>query len=127
MIIHEKIVLVYDVEVFPNVFSCTLKNSETGQVLVYELSHRKTDVTKEATAFENGITVYTCKNCGAMKEETPAYQIPLGKSGWVLNSDGSWSYGDAEWNALFGPQAIDGIIPQSLQLLIYLLCYSHRS
>ena len=50
MIIHEKIVLVYDVEVFPNVFSCTLKNSETGQVLVYELSHRKTDVTKEATA-----------------------------------------------------------------------------
>ena len=67
-------------------------------------------VTKEATAFENGITVYTCKNCGAMKEETPAYQISLGKSGWVLNSDGSWSYGDAEWNALFGPQAIDGIL-----------------
>ena len=48
MIIYNKIVLVYDIEVFPNVFSCTLKNSETGQVKVYELSHRKDDIVKEA-------------------------------------------------------------------------------
>ena len=53
MIIHNKIVLVYDIEVFPNVFSCTLKNSETGQVKVYELSHRKDNIIKEATAMVN--------------------------------------------------------------------------
>ena len=49
MIINDKIVLVYDIEVFPNVFSCTLKNSETKEVLVYELSHRKKDIVKEAS------------------------------------------------------------------------------
>ena len=47
MIIHNKTVLVYDIEVFPNVFSCTLKNSETGQVKVYELSHRKDNIVEE--------------------------------------------------------------------------------
>lgn len=40
MIIKDKIVLVYDIEVFPNVFSCTLKNSETDEVTVFEISHR---------------------------------------------------------------------------------------
>lgn len=53
MIIHNKTVLVYDIEVFPNVFSCTLKNSETGQVKAYELSHRKDNIVKEATAMVN--------------------------------------------------------------------------
>ena len=48
MIIRNKTVLVYDIEVFPNVFSCTLKNSETGQVVVFELSHRKDNILKEA-------------------------------------------------------------------------------
>lgn len=48
MIIHNKVVKVYDIEVFPNVFSCTLKDSETGQVDVFELSHRKDDILKEA-------------------------------------------------------------------------------
>ena len=30
MIIRDKIVYVYDIEVFPNVFHCTVKNTETG-------------------------------------------------------------------------------------------------
>jgi hypothetical protein len=41
MIIRDKIVLVYDIEVFPNVFSCTLKNTESKEVMIYEISHRK--------------------------------------------------------------------------------------
>ena len=53
MIIHDKTVLVYDIEVFPNVFSCTLKNSETGDVYVFELSHRKENVVCEAEAMVN--------------------------------------------------------------------------
>lgn len=48
MIINDKIVLVYDIEVFPNVFSCTLKNSETGEVYIFEISHRKPDILDEA-------------------------------------------------------------------------------
>lgn len=49
MIIHDKTVLVFDIEVFPNAFSCTLKNSETGAVIVFELSHRKENIVEEAT------------------------------------------------------------------------------
>lgn len=44
MIINNKIVQVYDIEVFPNVFSCTLKNTETGEVIIFEISHRKSNV-----------------------------------------------------------------------------------
>lgn len=45
MIIHDRIVQVYDIEIFPNVFSCTVKNSETGEVTVFEIS-RRTDTEK---------------------------------------------------------------------------------
>jgi hypothetical protein len=48
MIIQDKIVLVYDIEVFPNVFSCTVKNTENGEVLIFELSHRTKDCLEEA-------------------------------------------------------------------------------
>ena len=41
MIIRNKIVYVYDIEVFPNVFHCTVKNSETGQLYMFEISQRK--------------------------------------------------------------------------------------
>lgn len=40
MIILDKIVQVYDIEIFPNVFSCTVKNSETNEVTVFEVSRR---------------------------------------------------------------------------------------
>lgn len=46
MIIHNKIVLVYDIEVFPNVFHCTVKNTETEQILKIEISKRKNEIDK---------------------------------------------------------------------------------
>lgn len=49
MIINDKIVKVFDIEVFPNVFSCTLKDSESGEVNVFEISHRKKNIRKVAT------------------------------------------------------------------------------
>ena len=49
MIIQGKIVQVFDIEVFPNVFSCTLKNSETGEITVFEFSKRTSDVKAEAS------------------------------------------------------------------------------
>lgn len=49
MIIQGKIVQVFDIEVFPNVFSCTLKNSETGEITVFEFSKRTSNVKAEAS------------------------------------------------------------------------------
>lgn len=46
MIIHNKIVLVYDIEVFPNVFHCAVKNTETRQILKIEISERKNEIDK---------------------------------------------------------------------------------
>ena len=63
MIIRDKTVLVYDIEVFPNVFSCTVKNSETGEVMVFEISVR-TNVLEEATAMVNLFTNKDYLFCG---------------------------------------------------------------
>ena len=44
MIIKDKIVWVYDIEVFPNVFSCIVKNTETKEYQYFEISVRKNNV-----------------------------------------------------------------------------------
>lgn len=44
MIIRDKICNVFDIEVFPNIFSCTIKNTETGEIITFEISQRKNDV-----------------------------------------------------------------------------------
>ena len=41
MIIKKRPVFVYDIEVFPNVFLCTCKNTETKKYHIFELSSRK--------------------------------------------------------------------------------------
>lgn len=45
MVIQNKTVLVYDIEVFPNVFTCTVKNSETKQYQTFEISERANHLT----------------------------------------------------------------------------------
>jgi len=44
MIIKGKTAFVYDVEVFPNFFSCAIKNTESGNIKVYEISDRQNDL-----------------------------------------------------------------------------------
>ena len=44
MIIRNKICFVYDIEVFPNFFSVTVKNTETGNSKFYEISNRKNEL-----------------------------------------------------------------------------------
>ena len=44
MIIHDKQVEVYDVEVFSNIFHCACKNTETGEYHKFEISKRKFQV-----------------------------------------------------------------------------------
>lgn len=41
MIIKDKIANVYDIEVFPNVFHCTIKNTEDNTIHKFEISSRK--------------------------------------------------------------------------------------
>ena len=40
MVVKDKVVYVYDIEVFPNVFSCTIKNTENQQIIIFEVSQR---------------------------------------------------------------------------------------
>ena len=44
MCIRNRPVITYDIEVFPNVFHCCCKNTETGQLYKFELSERKRDL-----------------------------------------------------------------------------------
>ena len=44
MLIKNKIVYVYDIEVFPNVFHCLLKNTETKEYIYFEVSERKNQI-----------------------------------------------------------------------------------
>lgn len=44
MCIKEKEVVIYDIEIFPNAFSCTCKNSETKTLVTFEITERKNDL-----------------------------------------------------------------------------------
>ena len=44
MKIRGKTVYVYDIEVFQNVFHCTLLNTETEKLVKYECSERKNNI-----------------------------------------------------------------------------------
>ena len=53
MIIKNKIVYVYDIEVFPNVFHCLLKNTETKEYIYFEVSERKNQIEQLIDFFSN--------------------------------------------------------------------------
>lgn len=51
MLIRNKICFVYDVEIFPNFFSVTVKNTESGNIKSYEISERRNDMAEIAKLF----------------------------------------------------------------------------
>ena len=53
MLLKGKTVFVYDVEVFPNLFTCTIKNTESKAIRSYEISDRKNDLPLIAQCFLN--------------------------------------------------------------------------
>lgn len=63
MIIKDKQVEVYDLEVFPNVFSCTMKNTETGEIHQWEVSNRKNDIELIITKFKEDDKLFCGYNC----------------------------------------------------------------
>lgn len=54
MTIKERSVFVYDIEVFPNVFLCTCKNTETGKYHIFEASSRKNQLSELYQFFSFG-------------------------------------------------------------------------
>ena len=46
MIINNKIVLVFDIEIFPNCFHCVVKDTESKKKLRLEISQRRNDIEK---------------------------------------------------------------------------------
>ena len=53
MVIKGKTVFVYDLEVFPNLFTCAVKNSESKNKKVYEISERKNELEELVKLFKN--------------------------------------------------------------------------
>lgn len=51
MKIRNKTVFVFDIEIFPNVFTCTVKNTETKELIVFEVSDRKNDLQEIVNLF----------------------------------------------------------------------------
>lgn len=59
MLLKNKTVFVYDVEVFPNLFTCTIKNTESKAIRSYEISDRKNDLPLIVQCFLNK-KIYFC-------------------------------------------------------------------
>ena len=53
MLIKNKVAFVYDIEVFPNFFSVTVKNTESGNIRSFEISDRCNDILNIAKVFLN--------------------------------------------------------------------------
>lgn len=53
MKIRDKTVFVYDIEVFPNLFTCAVKNTESENNKVFEVSERKNDLPSLIKVFLN--------------------------------------------------------------------------
>ena len=51
MLIRGKVVYVYDIEIFPNIFHCTVKNTETKEYIFLEISERRNDLQKIVDLF----------------------------------------------------------------------------
>lgn len=60
MVIENKQVIVYDIEVFPNVFHCCCKNSETGEMKLFEISERKNQIEDLVSYFIESKTKMFC-------------------------------------------------------------------
>lgn len=52
MRIRNKKVLVYDIEIFPNIFHCAVKDTETGKVRLFEISSRKNQLQELVSFFK---------------------------------------------------------------------------
>lgn len=62
MLLKNKTVFVYDVEVFPNLFTCTIKNTESKAIRSYEISNRRNDLPLIVQLFLNRKIIFAGYN-----------------------------------------------------------------
>lgn len=62
MIIQSLTAFVYDLETFPNLFTCAVKNSESNQIRVYEISQRRNDMPEIVKLFQNKRIIFVSYN-----------------------------------------------------------------
>lgn len=55
MVIDGRVVYVYDIEIFPNCFHCTVKNTETKDYLFFEISDRKNNLLELVEFFTSNL------------------------------------------------------------------------
>ena len=92
MIIYNKVVFVYDVEVFPNLFTCSLLNTNSNKIGVYEISNRKNDLGKIISTFLNKGIIFCGYNNKYYDDPIINYiilnqQILLQKPIWDVTKD----------------------------------------
>lgn len=92
MIIYNKVVFVYDVEVFPNLFTCTLLNTDSNKIGTYEISNRKNDLGKIISTFLNKGIIFCGYNNKYYDDPIINYiilnqQILLQKPVWDITKD----------------------------------------
>ena len=92
MIIYNKVVFVYDVESFPNLFTCTLLNTNSNKIGVYEISNRKNDLGKIVSTFLNKGIIFCGYNNKYYDDPIINYiilnqQILLQKPVWDVTKD----------------------------------------
>lgn len=62
MLLKNKTVFIYDVEVFPNLFTCTIKNTESKAIRSYEISNRRNDLPLIVQLFLNRKIIFAGYN-----------------------------------------------------------------
>jgi len=58
MVIHKEPVVIYDIEVFPNVFHCCCKNTETQEIFLFEISTRKNQLVDLVRYFDENAYMF---------------------------------------------------------------------
>lgn len=58
MLIREEVVVVYDIEIFPNCFHCCCKDTETGNIYKFEISERKNMLEEMINFFRQPKTIF---------------------------------------------------------------------
>lgn len=85
MIIQDKIALVYDIEIFPNVFTAVIKNTETKKRTIIEVSKRKNDIALLYDIFENKDYIFVGYN--SIHYDNAVVNLLFDFKESVLNSD----------------------------------------
>ena len=85
MIIKGKTVYVHDIEIFPNLFICGVLNTETGEIITFEVSARKNNIA-DLIAFYSDCSNKLICGYNVIHYDNPIINLLLDKQESVLNA-----------------------------------------